>query len=48
MSEEDKLLINDMVMYLRLSQDEEYSKRNNVRAGMGMAAIQLGIDKDFL
>ncbi len=47
MSEEDKLLINDMVMYLRLSQDEEYSKRNNVRAGMGMAAIQLGIDKRF-
>ncbi len=33
LSEEDKFLINDMIMYLRLSQDEEYASKNNIRAG---------------
>ena len=47
LSEEDKFLINDMIMYLRLSQDEEYASKNNIRAGMGLAAVQLGILKRF-
>ena len=47
LSEEDISLINNMVMYLRMSQDEEYAEKNNIRAGMGLAAIQLGIDKRF-
>ncbi len=47
MSEEDIYLINNMIMYLRLSQDEEYAEKNNIRAGMGLAAIQLGIAKRF-
>ncbi len=47
MSEDDIYLINNMIMYLRLSQDEEYAKKNNIRAGMGLAAIQLGIEKRF-
>ena len=47
LSEEDISLINNMVMYLRLSQDEEYAQKNNIRAGMGLAAIQLGILKRF-
>lgn len=47
MSEDDKYLINNMIMYLRLSQDEEYAKNNNIRAGMGLAAVQLGILKRF-
>jgi peptide deformylase len=34
-------------MYLRMSQDEEYAEKNNIRAGMGLAAIQLGVDKRF-
>lgn len=40
-----KALINDMIKYLRLSQDEEYAEKNNIRAGMGLAFPQLGILK---
>ena len=47
MSEDDISLINDMIMYLRLSQDEEYAKKNDIRAGMGLAAVQLGNLKRF-
>ena len=47
LDDKDILLINNMIMYLRLSQDEEYSKRNNVRAGMGLSAVQLGVLKRF-
>ncbi len=47
MSDEDIYIINNMIMYLRLSQDEEYAEKNNIRAGMGLAAIQLGIEKRF-
>ena len=47
LSEEDLFLINNMIMYLRLSQDEEYAEKYNIRAGMGLAAIQLGVQKRF-
>ena len=47
MSEDDISLINDMIMYLRLSQDEEYANKNDIRAGMGLAAVQLGVLKRF-
>ena len=47
LSEEDLYLINNMIMYLRLSQDEEYAKKYNIRAGMGLAAVQLGVLKRF-
>ena len=47
MDEKDILLINNMIMYLRLSQDEEYASKNNIRAGMGLSAVQLGILKRF-
>ena len=47
LSEDDKLLINDMIMYLRLSQDEAYAEKNDIRAGMGLAAVQLGNLKRF-
>ena len=47
MDEKDILLMNDMIMYLRLSQDEEYASRNNIRAGMRLSAVQLGILKRF-
>ena len=45
--ESDITLINNMIMYLRLSQDEEYASRNNIRAGMGLSAVQLGVLKRF-
>ena len=47
MDEKDISLINNMVMYLRLSQDEEYASKNNIRAGMGLSAVQLGILKRY-
>lgn len=45
LDKETKNLINDMINYLRLSQDEEYAEKNNIRAGMGLAFPQLGILK---
>ena len=47
LSEEDKELIYNMVMYIRISQDESYAEKCNVRAGMGLSAVQLGILKRF-
>ena len=47
MTPEDISLLNSMIMYLRLSQDEEYAQKNNIRAGMGLSAVQLGILKRF-
>ena len=47
MSEDDIFLINNMVQYLRLSQDEDYASKHNIRAGMGLAAVQLGVPKRF-
>ncbi len=45
LDEEDKKLIEDITNYLRLSQDEEYAAIHDIRAGMGLALIQLGIPK---
>ena len=47
MENKDKELLNNMIEYLRLSQDEEYAKKNNIRPGMGLAAVQLGIKKRY-
>jgi peptide deformylase len=47
LSDEDLSTINNMVMYLRISQDEEYAEEHDLRAGMGLAAIQLGIPKRY-
>ncbi len=45
MEESDITLLNDMIMYLRISQDEKYAEENNIRAGMGLSAVQLGVLK---
>ena len=47
MDKSDIKLMDTMVKYLRLSQDEDYAAKNNMRAGMGLAAVQLGILKKF-
>lgn len=47
MDEKDIALLNNMILYLRMSQDEEYATKNNIRAGMGMAAVQLGVLKRY-
>ena len=43
----DKKAINDMIEYLTKSQIEEIAEKENLRPGMGMAAIQLGINKRY-
>ena len=42
LSNEDKKLALDTIKYLKLSQDEEIAEKYNLRAGMGMAFVQLG------
>ena len=48
LDEEDKKTINLIIEYLTNSQIEKLAKKYDLRPGMGMAAIQLGIDKRYL
>lgn len=43
--DEDKKRIQDMLDYLKMSQIEETREKYDLRAGMGLAYIQLGINK---
>lgn len=45
LSKEDKRTLDLMLDYLKKSQDENYAKRHNIRAGVGLAAIQIGLLK---
>ena len=45
LSAEDKKTLDEMLEYLKLSQDEDYAKKHNIRAGVGIAAIQIGLLK---
>lgn len=47
LSKEKKKLINDMLEHLYYSQIEEYSKKYDLRPGMGLAAPQLGVNEKF-
>lgn len=47
-SEEDKKLLQDMVTFLKNSQDDEIAKKYKLRAGVGLAAPQLGIEKRLI
>ncbi len=42
LSSEDKKLIKDTITYLKMSQNETYIEKYDLRAGMGMAFVQLG------
>ena len=42
LTKEDKELLDEMLNYLKLSQDEEYAEKHNIKAGVGLAAIQVG------
>lgn len=48
LSSEDLKTIDLMIEYLTNSQIEEKAEKYNLRPGMGMAAIQLGIPKRYL
>ena len=45
LSNKDKETLDAMLDYLKRSQDEEYAKKHNIQAGVGMAAIQIGLLK---
>lgn len=45
LSNEDKETLDSMLYYLKKSQDENYAKKHNLRPGVGMAAIQVGLLK---
>ena len=45
LSNKDKETLDEMLEYLKRSQDEEYAKKHNIQAGVGMAAIQIGLLK---
>ena len=47
LTKKDKELIDTMLTYLRDSQNEELSIKYDLRPGMGMAAIQLGVPKRY-
>ena len=47
LSNEEKKLIHDMLEHLYLSQIEEKAKKYNLRPGMGLAAPQVGLNKNF-
>lgn len=46
-SPEMKKLLVEMIQYLKDSQDDAWAKAHNVRAGVGLAAPQIGIGKRF-
>lgn len=45
LSKEDKDTLDEMLNYLKLSQDDEYATKHHIRAGVGLAAIQIGLLK---
>jgi len=45
LTKEDKQNIEDMITYLKMSQITEYNEKYDLRAGMGLAYIQIGIPK---
>lgn len=47
LTKKDKDLINTMIEYLHDSQIEELAEKYDLRPGMGMSAIQLGVPKRY-
>lgn len=47
-SEEEHQLLNDMLQFLKNSQDEEVCSQYNLRPGVGLAAPQLGVLKRMI
>ncbi|MFA6756022.1 MAG: peptide deformylase [Bacilli bacterium] len=48
LDEKLKTTLLDMIEYLKLSQDEDWSKEHNVRSGVGLAAPQIGMNINML
>ena len=47
LTEKDKNLIDTMIEYLKNSQINELAEKYDLRPGMGMSAIQLGVPKRY-
>ncbi|MUK89588.1 peptide deformylase [Ornithinibacillus sp. L9] len=47
-TDEEKSLLNDMLTYLKNSQDEQICSKYNLRPGVGLAAPQLGTNKRMI
>ncbi|MFD1018006.1 peptide deformylase [Thalassobacillus hwangdonensis] len=47
-SDEDKKTLNEMLQYLKNSQDDEICSRYELRPGVGLAAPQIGLTKRML
>ncbi|MBQ3307135.1 MAG: peptide deformylase [Bacilli bacterium] len=47
LTKEDQKLIDQMIKYLHDSQIEELAEKYDLRPGMGLSAIQLGVQKRF-
>ena len=45
LSAKDKETLDEMLKYLKLSQDEKYAEKHHIQSGVGMAAIQIGLLK---
>ena len=45
LKDEDKQLITDMITYLTMSQIDEEREKYDLRAGMGLSAVQVGVLK---
>lgn len=45
LSEEFKKIINDSLLYLEMSQMDEYIEKYDLRPGMGLSLVQIGIPK---
>lgn len=45
LTEDEKQLLKDMLTFLKNSQDDEMAEKYKLRAGVGLAAPQLGIEK---
>ena len=48
LDENTKETLFNMLEYLKLSQDEDFASKNNIRSGVGLAAPQIGINKNML
>ena len=48
LQKESEELLLEMVEYLKVSQDDELAAKYNIRAGVGLAANQIGIQKKMI
>lgn len=48
LSEDDKKLLDEMKTFLLNSQDEEIAEKYNLRGGVGLAAPQINVNKQFI